>query len=212
MRLRRVSHITEKLAALGDRVVSEPEKLKGKWREKFESNYPLHLELGTGKGTFLARMAEKNPQINYIGLERVPDIIYRAALKNEVARLPNLRLVLADAEHLACYFQANEVDRIYLNFSDPWPKKRHAKRRITHPRFLLVYRHILKEGGEIFLKTDNLDFFEFSLLSLAASGFSLQKITYDLHAGLSENIMTEYEQKFASEGKPICRCEAISPK
>jgi tRNA (guanine-N7-)-methyltransferase len=157
-------------------------------------------------------MSKKFPNINFLGIERVEDIIYKAACRKEIQERPNVKLILADVENLSFYFNQMEIERIYLNFSDPWPKKRHEKRRITHPHFLSVYKKLLKKGGEVFLKTDNEDFFEFSLFSAVESGYSVQKITYDLHkTTFADNVMTEYEQKFAAAGKPICRCEAITP-
>lgn len=209
MRLRRLTNINEKLAQMNGLIIEDPAAVKEKWQEVFNNEYPLHLELGTGKGTFIQTMAQRNPRINFIGVERVPDIIYKAARKISAQKPANLRLIMADAEFLPTCFSPGEIERIYLNFSDPWPKKRHEKRRLTSASFLEIYKVLLKKGGEIFYKTDNVDFFEYSLQSLVDSGFSLQKITWDLHRTPPEdNVMTEYEQKFVEQGKPICRCEA----
>ncbi|PKM86379.1 MAG: tRNA (guanosine(46)-N7)-methyltransferase TrmB [Firmicutes bacterium HGW-Firmicutes-12] len=212
MRMRRTANINEKLNKMSNYIVFEPEGIKGKWHELFGNENPIHLELGMGKGSFISVMSKRYPDINYLGLERVEDIIYKAACREEIQESPNVKLLLADVENLPFYFNQMEIERIYLNFSDPWPKNRHEKRRITHPRFLDIYKKLLKKGGEIFLKTDNEDFFDFSLLSIVETGYSLRKITYDLHkTNFAENVMTEYEQKFAAVGKPICRCEAITP-
>jgi len=213
MRLRRKTGVKERLEEMKDFVLNSPGGIKGRWREVFANDNPLQVELGAGKGSFITIMAKLNPGTNFVGLERVPDIIIDAAVKRKIMNLPNLFLLLADVEHLDSFFAEGEVDRIYLNFSDPWPKKRHEKRRLTHRLYLEKYKTILKKGGEIHLKTDNADFFEFSLLSLAEVGFSLQRITWDLHkSSCEENVMTEYEKKFAEMGKPICRCEAVSPR
>ncbi|MCR4441421.1 MAG: tRNA (guanosine(46)-N7)-methyltransferase TrmB [Peptococcaceae bacterium] len=212
MRLRRKRGIEQQIERKRHLIMSGLHELRGTWAEVFGNERPLHVELGTGKGAFLAALARACPAINYVGVERVPEIIYQAAVKIEAGGTGNVRLLLADAESLPFYFNPGEIERIYLNFSDPWPKKRHAKRRLTSPRFLDVYMKLLKKGGEIHLKTDNRDFFEYSLETLAGAGFSLQKITFDLHGSLAGgSVMTEYEQKFVKQGKPICRCEAISP-
>ncbi len=211
MRLRRKTNIQEKLEQMAGFVFTEPTALSGGWRNIFGNNRSLHVELGTGKGAFITETAAVNPEINYVALEKVPDIIYEAALKRKLSGLENIYLILDDVELLPYYFKPVEVARIYLNFSDPWPKTRHEKRRLTHRRFLEVYKAILKADGEIHLKTDNAVFFEYSLLSLAEAGFSLRHITYDLHRTYEpENqIMTEYEKRFVSLGQPIYRCEAI---
>lgn len=211
--MRRSANINEKLENMTDYIIFAPEKLKGKWHDLFGNESPLFIELGTGKGTFISLMAQRYKNINFLGVERVPDIIYKAAARKEIQENKNVRLLFADVENLPYYFNKGEIERIYLNFSDPWPKKRHEGRRLTHPRFLNIYKELLKEDGEVFLKTDNADFFNFSIISMIETGYSLQKITYDLHntAFSVENIMTEYEQKFAAQGTPICRCEAIVP-
>lgn len=212
MRMRRSANINEKLNDMTDYIIFNPEKMKGKWDMLFGNENPLHLELGTGKGSFISAMAQRDKGANFLGVERVPDIIYKAAGRIEIKESSNIRLLFADVENLPYYFDEGEIDRIYLNFSDPWPKKRHERRRLTHPRFLEMYKKLLKKGGEIFLKTDNVDFFKFSVSSMIETGYSLQKITYDLHhTSYDDNIMTEYEQKFSSQGNPICRFEAFAP-
>ncbi|MDX9872988.1 MAG: tRNA (guanosine(46)-N7)-methyltransferase TrmB [Clostridia bacterium] len=212
MRMRRLAGIDRKLEKLAGRIYFRPEEMKGRWAEVFGNDRPLHLELGSGKGSFLGGMALKYPDVNFLGLERVPEIIHKAANHPVVRERPNARLILADGEYLSYYFAEGEIARIYLNFSDPWPKKRHEQRRLTHPRFLELYQRILRPGGEIFLKTDSPDFLGFSLQSFVTCGYSLQKITRDLHkSAFFDNVLTEYEQKFSGHGQPICRLEAIAP-
>jgi len=219
MRLRRKTNIQEKLAGMSGFVFTEPPLKSGGWGSLFGNDHAIHVEMGTGKGAFLTETAAANPEINFIGFERVADIIYEAGLKKEAEALANLFFVLDDAERLPFYFQAGQVERLYLNFSDPWPKKRHEKRRLTHSRFLELYKSILQENGEIHLKTDNPVFFEYSLLSLAEAGFSLRRISRDLHGADPEGrllvagkpILTEYERRFVLLGLPICRCEALKP-
>lgn len=190
------------------------------WAQVFGNEASLHLELGTGKGIFITTLARHNPSLNYIGVERVPEIIYKAARKQR--GIHNLRFLMADVEHLSSFFRTGQIERIYLNFSDPWPKTKHSRRRLTYSTFLDIYKKLLKSGGEIHFKTDNRDFFDFSLQSFAENGFSLKNITYDLHyikddnrelfqLLLVDNIMTEYEKKFTDQGYPICRCIAINP-
>jgi len=212
MRLRRKPGITDKLDNMRELVLPDPHQYRSHWNRLFANDHPLHLELGTGKGGFISGLAKLNPSVNYIGVERVPDILYLAALKLAEEEMPNVRLLMVDAEYLLDIFAEGEVNRLYLNFSDPWPKARHAKRRLTHPNFLALYRRLLPPGGEIHLKTDNPDLFEYSLLSLAQEGFSLRRITYDLHhSPVQDNVMTEYEKRFSDLGQPIYRLEAITP-
>lgn len=212
MRLRKRPGVRDKLAAMKDFVFQEPAGRKGKWQEVFGNKNPLHLELGTGKGSFLNTLAAVEPRINFVGMERVPDIMYLAAQRFLQDPRDNLRFILGDAEELPEYFVPGEIARIYLNFSDPWPKSRHAKRRLTHPKYLKIYQNLLAKGGEIHLKTDNLDFFEYSLGCLNETGFSLGRITYDLHnSGFEGNILTEYELRFTGLGQPIFRLEAFAP-
>jgi tRNA (guanine-N7-)-methyltransferase len=212
MRLRKRPGVSEKLAAMQDFVYQEPAGRKGKWQDVFGNGNPLHLELGTGKGSFLNTLAAIEPMTNYVGMEKAPDIMYFAAQRFLQDPRDNLRFILGDAEELPEYFEPGEIGRIYLNFSDPWPKSRHAKRRLTHPKYLKIYQHLLAKGGEIHLKTDNPDFFEYSLECLNKTGFSLGSITYDLHnSGFDGNIMTEYELRFVGLGQPIFRLEAFAP-
>lgn len=183
---------------------------QGNWRKLcgFSQEAPLYLEIGIGRGRFISEMAKAYPAVLFIGLEAVVDVLYNAAQKVEENGLINVRLMAADAAGLTGLFAPGEVDRIYLNFSDPWPKTRHAKRRLTHPLFLARYRQILAEDGVICLKTDNEKLFEFSLNQFAAADMRLANITLDLHnSGAADNIMTEYEMKFSARGMRIYRCE-----
>ncbi len=212
MRLRRKAGIREKLQQYTGLLYFEPECIKNKWAEIFGNINPVHVELGTGKGAFLTAMATKNPGINYVGLERVPEVMWHAVRKIQEADLKgdNIRLILGDAEKLGDYFSPGEIERLYLNFSDPWPKNRHEKRRLTYPEMLRIYKKVLKDNAGIHFKTDNRSLFEYSLHAFAKEGFSLRRITYDLHAGgKRENAMTEYETRFVSLGQPIFRCEAL---
>lgn len=191
-------------------VIPDPEKQKGRWKEVFGNNQPLHIEAGTGKGRFIIGMAKANPDINYIGIELFDSVIVSAlesVLEDE--GIPNLRLLKVNAKDLTDFFEKPEVDRLYLNFSDPWPKTRHAKRRLTHSSFLDLYKAILPENGEIHFKTDNRGLFEYSLTSISEYGMLLKDVSLDLHANEPEwNIMTEYEEKFMKKGQPIYRLEA----
>lgn len=213
MRLRKKAGVTDKLAEMPQLVLARPEQYKGQWQQVFNNERRIHLELGTGKGNFICGMARLYPQVNFIGVERIPDILYLAAKKVMAEEWPNVRLLMVDAVNLLEIFQTAEISRIYLNFSDPWPKTRHAKRRLTHADFLNIYQQILPLGGEIHFKTDNHNLFEFSLLQMVQAGFSLSRISYDLHqSGFAPNIMTEYEQRFSELGQPIYRLEAFTPQ
>lgn len=192
-------------------VIPKPETLKGKWHEEFGNNNPIHIEAGSGKGRFIVGMAQANPHINYIGIELFESVIVTAlqgALEPE-GGLPNLRLLQVDAQDLEAFFEGGEVDRVYLNFSDPWPKTRHAKRRLTHENFLKLYEKIMPENKELHFKTDNRGLFEYSLISISEYGMLLKDVSLDLHVNEPEwNVMTEYEEKFLKKGQPIYRLEA----
>lgn len=192
-------------------VIPEPAKLKGQWQKEFGNDHPLHVEAGTGKGRFIIGMAKANPDINYIGIELFDSVIVTAletVLEDEQG-VPNLRLLKVNAKDMLEFFEKGEVARLYLNFSDPWPKKRHAKRRLTHETFLKFYQAVLPENGEIHFKTDNRGLFEYSLVSISDYGMKLNYVSLDLHANEPEwNIMTEYEEKFSKKGQPIYRMEA----
>lgn len=186
--------------------VTTPEEYKGKWKECFSNNNPIHIEIGMGKGQFIISLAEKNPSINYIGIERYTSVLYRALQKMEDTPLSNLKFICVDAALLPDFFESGEVGRIYLNFSDPWPKDRHSKRRLTSSVFLDKYHQILSPEGHIEFKTDNKYLFDFSLEEIPASGWNITACTKDLHNDPimnNGNIMTEYEEKFSSKGNPI---------
>ncbi|RAI82174.1 tRNA (guanosine(46)-N7)-methyltransferase TrmB [Macrococcoides goetzii] len=175
----------------------------------FEKVQPIHIEVGSGMGRFITEMAKANPAINYIGIERDKNVMIRIVEKAIEQDIKNLRLLTVDAEKLTEIFNPGEIDRIYLNFSDPWPKTRHAKRRLTHANFLSVYKMILKDDGEIHFKTDNQGLFEFSIESMSQFGMKLKNINLNLHDNEpADNIKTEYEEKFSAKGFRINRLEA----
>lgn len=204
MRLRNVKGAREAMIE-SEYTVNVPEELKGKWREHFGNDVPIHVEIGTGKGKFLTTLAMNNPDINYVGIEKFSSVLIRALEKQQELQLPNLIFIRMDAENIIDVFAPEEVDKIYLNFSDPWPKDRHAKRRLTSRQFLARYNEFLKKDGTVEFKTDNRDLFDFSLEEVKEAGWNLLKCTYDLHnCEMNEgNVMTEYEIKFSSEGTPI---------
>lgn len=211
MRARYKPWAAELIEAHPEIVIPEPANLKGKWQEEFGNSNPLHIEAGSGKGRFITGMALSNPDINYIGIELFDSVIVTAlqtVLETE-GGIPNLRLLRVNAQEMESFFEKNEVDRLYLNFSDPWPKTRHAKRRLTHESFLKLYETVLPKNGEIHFKTDNRGLFEYSLTSISEYGMLLKDVSLDLHANEPEwNIMTEYEEKFLKKGQPIYRLEA----
>jgi len=179
------------------------------WAAIFGRDCPIHLEIGMGKGDFILAMAAKERRVDFVGMERSLTVMHIAAKKMQKKHLPNLRLLPADADMLDQYFPPGRVERIYLNFSDPWPKRRHASRRLTTGDKLKVYRRVLAPGGQIHLKTDQEPFFDFSLGELIREGWSVGKVTRDLHrSGIEGNVFTEYERRFASSGLAIYRLEA----
>ena len=210
MRLRKDPR-AEQYIEESDMVISNPEQYKGKWHQVFDNDQELHVEFGMGKGGFLIGMAKQNPHINYIGVERFETVVYKACKKAERENAPNnLRFICYNVEHCMEIFAKGEANRIYLNFSDPWPKKRTAHRRLTHHRFLEKYDYILHPAGELHFKTDNKNLFEFSLNEISASDWKMKNISLDLHANPIEgNVMTEYEAKFSSMGMPIYRLECF---
>ena len=207
MRLRNVPGSREVIAA-NKYCILEEDPQKGNWASIFGNENPIHIEVGMGKGRFLMSLARQNPQINYIGIEKYSSVLIRALEKMEEEPLENIRFIRMDAEKITDMFDRDEVSRIYLNFSDPWPKDRHAKRRLTSQAFLNRYDQILKKDGRIEFKTDNKDLFAFSLEQAEPAGWHLDAFTWDLHrdAAMNQgNIMTEYEEKFSSQGNPICK-------
>ncbi|WP_173915807.1 tRNA (guanosine(46)-N7)-methyltransferase TrmB [Halobacillus sp. Marseille-Q1614] len=188
-------------------VVGNAFDYKGKWQETFDQEQPLHLEIGSGKGQFIAGIGKQHPEYNFIGVERVKSVIVGALKKVLASEAENVRLVNEDADDLREMFGENEVDHIYLNFSDPWPKTRHEKRRLTYRTFLEQYEAILKDKGELTFKTDNRGLFEYSLASFSQYGMIIEEVSLDLHQLEDDlNVMTEYEEKFSAKGQPIYRC------
>lgn len=188
--------------------IKDPESHKGSWRTIFENDHPIRLEIGTGKCQFIIEMAMRNPDINYIGIEKFSSVLLRGVERQEELQLPNLRFVRAEAELITEFFTAGEIDLIYLNFSDPWPKKRTAKRRLPSGTFLGRYNEILAPGGTIEFKTDNRELFDYAVLEVPGSAFEIREITYDLHHDpvMNEgNVQTEYEERFSAKGNPICK-------
>ena len=188
-------------------VIKNPEENKGKWNKVFGNNNPIRVEIGCGKGNFIIQNALTYPDINFIGIEMYDTVLMYAVNKIE-QDIPNLRFIRIDARLVEDIFN-KEIDLVFLNFSDPWPKNRNAKRRLTHERFLSRYDNIFKGEKTIFLKTDNVGLFEFSIESLSCYGYKLKNISLDLaNSGIEDNIMTEYEKKFTNMGIKINRLEA----
>ncbi|WP_251574974.1 tRNA (guanosine(46)-N7)-methyltransferase TrmB [Limosilactobacillus agrestimuris] len=194
-------------------LVDDATQFKGKWQSRFPKEQPLHLEVGMGKGQFIIGMAKAHPEINFIGLEIQRTVAAIALKKALPEKLPNLQLICGEGEELTGYFEPHEIDKLYLNFSDPWPKKRHAKRRLTYHTFLSEYQLILQTQGQVELKTDNMGFFEFSVVSMNNFGMKFDGLWLDLHNSdeNEHNVETEYEHKFASKGQPIYKLTATMP-
>ncbi len=214
MRLRNVKG-AEEIIANSLYVIQDPGEYKGKWNTFFGNDHPIHIEIGMGKGKFVHTLAELHPEINYIGIEMYSSVLCRAIEKRQEKDLPNLYFIRMDAKKIIEVFDEDEIDRIYLNFSDPWPKERHAKRRLTSPQFLASYDIILNQNGVICFKTDNRSLFDYSVETIKESEhWSLRDITYDLHNSsfAADNVMTEYEEKFSSKGMPIHRLVAAHNK
>lgn len=212
MRLRNIPGADDVLNS-SSYVIQAPQQHKGNFFKLFGNNHPIHIEIGMGKGRFITDMALLHPEINYIGIEMYSSVLLRAVQKmNRLAeeeKAPqNLRFLCIDARKLGEIFAENEIDKIYLNFSDPWPKDRHAKRRLPSKEFLSLYRMFLKKEGTLEFKTDNIDLFNFALSELPLANWNLLASTFDLHKDVEMNkgnVMTEYEEKFSSKGNPICK-------
>jgi tRNA (guanine-N7-)-methyltransferase len=205
MRLRNIPGADEAIAD-SPHCIQEPMAEKGRWNLIFGNDHPVHIEIGMGKGQFIMQLAKDHPDINYIGIERYSSVLLRALQKMEIEPLPNIRFLCMDASIITEVFDKEEVAKIYLNFSDPWPKERHAKRRLTSRQFFERYDKILARNGVVEFKTDNDDLFAFSMEEVAEAGWTLDAHTFDLHHDpvLNEgNVMTEYEEKFSSLGHPI---------
>lgn len=209
MRLRNITGSRDVIAASSYVVQEEVQpQMPGTWHEIFGNENPIHVEIGMGKGKFIHTMAKEHPGINYVGIEKYSSVLLRAIQKMEQEELPNLRFLRMDAEDIVKVFGAEEVDKIYLNFSDPWPKDRHAKRRLPSREFLARYDVILKKESRLEFKTDNRELFDFAVEELEPAGWKAEVITYDLHADeklMEGNVMTEYEEKFSALGNPICK-------
>ncbi|HPU44988.1 MAG TPA: tRNA (guanosine(46)-N7)-methyltransferase TrmB [Thermoclostridium sp.] len=204
MRLRSIPNAGEILPSFSN-YVTEPELFKERWSSYFGNYHEIHLEIGAGKGEFIITLARNNPGINYIAVERCNTIALKMLRKIPETGLRNLAVTSVDAENLEEFLREGEIGRLYLNFSDPWPKKKHAKRRLTSPKYLGIYERILKDGATIELKTDNRGFFDYSLEQFADSAFEIVACTYDLYNSdlLEGNIPTEYEMRFHGLGVPI---------
>ena len=212
MRLRNVRGSREAIAE-SEYTVNNFEEYAGRWREVFDNDRPVRIEIGMGKGKFITELAVQNPDINYIGIEKYSSVLIRAVDKRKELDIENLVFIRMDAVEIEKAFGAGEVDRIYLNFSDPWPKDRHAKRRLTSEVFFERYDKILKPDGIIEFKTDNVDLFDFSLEEIKKTKFKVDSYTYDLYAEegsalLRGNISTEYEDRFVAKGNKICKLVA----
>ena len=209
MRMRKKKNCAARIERCGDIRITDPENHKGNWNEVFGNDNPIHVEIGCGKGSFVVGMAKLHPDVNFIAIEKVEDVIVMAMEKAIANEVGNVRFMDLDAERIEDFFEKGEIERIYLNFSDPWKKSKQAKRRLTHKNFLDRYKKVLNSGDYIWFKTDNQKLFEFSLNSFCDEGFKLQNITLDLHnSGFEGNVVTEYEQRFMDLGQPIYRLEA----
>lgn len=215
MRLRNIPRAEQVLSA-HNQVIKEEKSCRGSWRQVFGNENPIHIEIGMGKGQFLVTLAKQNKGVNYIGIERYSSVLLRAVEKFDEEKEPveNIRFVCMDAAEIEEVFSPGEVDQIYLNFSDPWPKKRHARRRLTSKEFFARYEIILTKDGTVEFKTDNDELFQFSLEQVEEAGWSLNAYTWDLHHDVSMNegnVMTEYEMKFSSMGNKIHKLIAAQP-
>lgn len=209
MRMRRKKNLIPRMEACADWLIRDPQALRGQWRSLLPGARELRVELGCGKGRFTCETAAGEPEVLFVAVERVPDAMVMAMERARDQGLKNVFFVDADAAGLPDFFAPGEVDRLYINFCDPWPTKRHAKRRLTHRNFLLKYRQVLQEGGEIHFKTDNTGLFAFSLEEFPAGGFQPTQVTDDLHGAGVQGVMTDYEAKFHAMGTRIHRCVAV---
>ena len=209
MRVHKKKHGAERLEACGNIVIKDLRAEGNSSQTLFGNDKPLRIEIGCGKGDFIVGTAAKEPGVNFLAVEKVSDVLVIAAEKVKASGLDNVRVCCIDAKELTEIFEPHSIDRIYLNFSDPWPKARHEKRRLTYRTFLEIYKQILKEDGAIYFKTDNRGLFDFSLEEFKEFGIRMEKLTFDLHNSeyMEGNVMTEYEKRFSSMGVPINRVE-----
>ncbi|MGY4689175.1 tRNA (guanosine(46)-N7)-methyltransferase TrmB [Salibacterium sp. K-3] len=194
-------------------VISDPSQVPGGWKDLFGNSRPIYVELGTGKGKFIDEMSRAYPDINFIGMEKYESVLVTGLQRLLHERRDNVRFIHGDVIDLLDFFRENEIERLFINFTDPWPKTRHEKRRLTYKTFLSLYEKVLQNGHDIHMKTDNQKLFEYSLESMSRYGMVLKNISLDLHnSGMEHNIMTEYERKFYQKGQPIYRLEAFYPE
>ena len=213
MRRRKIKGADQRLLSYTGLVITQAQEHKGKWHEVFGNQHPLHLEVGIGRGSFLKKYAQRHPEWNFLGVETKEEVMLYGVQESAEEGLTNIRFIWQNAVDLQDFFAPGEIDRIYLNFSDPWPKKRHARRRLTYKTFLDMYRKVLRPGGEIHLKTDHEDMFAFSLNSFLENGWIVRNVSLDLYKDLPEdNIPTDYETKFVAQGLKIYKLEARVPE
>ena len=216
MRMRKKPNLIPRMERCARFLIREPSSYRVHWRQLKPDAKEIRLEIGCGKGRFSAETAQRNPDVLYIALERVPDAMVIAMERSMEKGLDNIFFIDGDAAKLRDYFAPGEVDLLYINFCDPWPGLKHARRRLTHEQFLVLYRGILREGGQIHFKSDNRDLFEWSLFQFPKAGFILSEVTRDLHGQGINGVMTDYEEKFYQMGTPINRCvgtkEAMNPE
>lgn len=206
MRMRRKKNLVPRMERCAQWLISDPQALRGNWRSLLPGAKELRIELGCGKGRFTCQTAAAAPEVLFVAVERVPDAMVIAMERAKAAGLNNVFFIDADVARLTEFFAPGEVERIYLNFCDPWPTNRHAKRRLTHENFLRLYRQVLSDGGQIHFKTDNSGLFEWSLFQFPRAGYALGEVTRDLHENGICGVMTDYEEKFHNLGTPINRC------
>lgn len=206
MRMRKKPNLAARMEKCAQLLITNPTEYRGRWRELKPNTKEVRLELGCGKGRFTAETAEQHPNALYIAIERVPDAMIIAMERCQEKGLSNVFFIDGDAALLRDYFVPEEVDFLYINFCDPWPSHKHSRRRLTHENFLVLYRGILREGGQIHFKTDNHDLFEYSLFQFPKAGYTLSEITRNLHEHGIQGVMTDYEEKFYNLGTPINRC------
>lgn len=209
MRMRKKPNLQPRMERCAQMLIQTPEEYRGRWRDLKPDATSVRLELGCGKGRFTAETAQQHPDALYIAVERVPDAMVIAMERCMAKGLDNVFFIDGDAARLRSFFAPDEVDVLYINFCDPWPSHKHARRRLTHEQFLILYRGILRLGGEIRFKTDNRDLFEYSLFQFPKAGYFLTQVTRDLHAQGIQGVMTDYEEKFYGMGTPINRCVGI---